>query len=98
MPTMPIPDGISSVQEQILLSLWKHKAIGKTIVDEETLLRDAVWTGTTRNDWAKSVESLRGQGFLEASNNKEGRGCFSLTPLGLAILRKIEEDRLQELK
>lgn len=96
MPPMPNPEGVSATQQQILLSLWKLKGIGKTIIDEDLLKHDLPTT-TPQNDLTEGLQSLQNQGFLETFD-KGGRRHFSLTPLGLAILRKIEEDKLQELK
>ena len=83
------------MHEQILLSLWKLKGIGKTTVDLETLRKDLA-KFNAQDDLTKDVSLLRDQGFLE-ERNKDGQSYYSLTPLGIAILRKIEEDRLQEL-
>lgn len=96
MSIMPFPEGISELQERILLSLWKLKGIGKNAIDEETL-RNELSTEPLQGNWTNELESLQKQEFLQAAN-KDGRNSISLTPLGLAILRKIEEDRLQELK
>jgi predicted transcriptional regulator len=41
--------------------------------------------------------ALQAQGFLDATVEGD-HSTFSITPLGVAILRKTEEDRLQELK
>jgi len=96
MSTMPSPDEISEMQERILLGLWKLKGIGENLIDEETL-RTALSAEPLQGNWTNDLESLQKQGFLQATN-KDGKNSISLTSLGLAILRKIEEDRLQELK
>jgi hypothetical protein len=96
MSTMPSPDGISELQERILLVLWKLKGIGANLVDEE-ILRTALSAEQLQGNWESELGSLQEQGFLQAAN-KDEKNFISLTPLGLAILRKIEEDKLQELK
>jgi len=96
MGIMPFPDGISELQERILLGLWKLKGIGDNPINEE-ILRKTLPTEPQASNWTNELNSLLNQGFLQATN-KNGRNSVSLTPLGLAILRKIEEDRLQELK
>ena len=95
MSTMP-PDGISPLQEHILLSLWKLKGIGQNFIDEATL-RTVLSTEPMQGNWENEVASLQKQGFLQAAKRDEKK-LISITSLGLAILRKVEEDRLQELK
>jgi hypothetical protein len=95
MGIMPFPDGISELQERILLGLWKLKGIGDNPIDEE-ILRKTLPPDPQASKWTNDLRSLLNQGFLQAAS-KNGRNSVSLTPLGLAILRKIEEDRLQEL-
>jgi hypothetical protein len=90
------PDGISPLQEHILLSLWKLKAIGQNFIDEVTL-RTALSTEPLQGNWENEVVSLQRQGFVQAAKRDE-KNLVSITPLGLAILRKVEEDRLQGLK
>lgn len=92
---MPQPEGLSDVQEKILLAIWKLKGVGKNGVDEDGL-RAELGEETPQN-LADAIETLRNQGFLEVTT-VDGRSILSMTPLGLAILRKLEEDRLQELK
>jgi len=96
VPAMPFPEGISEVQERILQGLWKLKGIGNNPIEEETL-RKGLTAEPHQGNWTNQVESLHKQGFLLAAS-KDGRNCLALTPLGVAILRKIEEDRLQELE
>jgi hypothetical protein len=95
MLTMPFSDGITKLQERILLGLWKLKGIGNNPIDEGTLKKE-LSTEPIEGNWTAELESLQKRGFLEAAN-KDEKSSVSLTPLGLAILRKIEEDRLQEL-
>ena len=93
---MPSNSTLTELEERILLALWKLKGIGKDHVKEDTLRTEPALKAT--NDVLRDeIEKLLNQGFLEtASAGVEN--AISLTPLGLAILRQIEEDKLQELK
>jgi hypothetical protein len=94
MPNMP-PQAVSDLGEQILLTLWRLRGIGNKFVKQENLRADlAVDSDQT---WVGEIANLQTEGFL-TSTNLDGRDAVSLTPLGLAILRQIEEDKLQELK
>ena len=95
MSPMPQPEGLSDLEERILLAVWKLGGVGKNAVDENKLRTELA--NETPQNLAGAIETLRNQGFLEATNLHD-RTLISLTPLGLAILRKLEEDRLQELK
>lgn len=95
MPPMPQPNGLPDLEERILLALWKLRGIGKNVVDQNSLQTEL--SNETPQNLAGAVETLRNQGFLERTSLHD-RTLLSLTPLGLAILRKVEEDRLQELK
>lgn len=89
-------EDLSDVEENILLALWKLRGFGGNPVRE-----DAVKAGVPMEilpeRWREEVANLNRQGFLEAGT-LDGQSALSLTPLGFSILRKIEEDRLQELK
>jgi len=87
---------LSELEERILLTLWKLKGIGKGHVREDVLRTDT--TLEAADDLLKDeIEKLRTRGFLETAIAGD-HNAISLTPLGLAILRQIEEDKLQELK
>jgi DNA-binding MarR family transcriptional regulator len=92
---MPEPNVLSELEERILLAVWKLKGIGKNGVEESNLQTEL--TNETPQNLAAAIEALQNQGFIEKADSS-GRRFLSLTPLGLAILRKLEEDRLQELK
>jgi hypothetical protein len=96
IPNMPSTSTLTEFEERILLALWKMKGIGKDHVREDTLRADPTLEATT--DLLKdNIEKLRTRGFLETAT-ADNHNAISLTPLGLAILRQIEEDKLQELK
>ena len=95
MRPMPEPNMLSELEEKTLLAIWKLKGIGKNGVEESNLQTEL--TNETPQNLAAVLEALQNQGFIQKTNSN-GRKFLSLTPLGLAILRKLEEDRLQELK
>ena len=95
MPPMPQTTGLSDPEERVLLAVWKLRAIGKSKVEASQL--QAEMPDRPAQSLSGAIDSLREQGFLENSTIENQR-LLSLTPLGLAILRKLEEDRLQELK
>lgn len=92
---MPSTDGLTESGERILLALWKLNGIGKNYVSKNSLKTDLA-TGASDYRLTDEIVSLRNQGFLETATGDDD--AISLTPLGLAILRQIEEDKLQELK
>ena len=93
---MPPQATLSDLEERILLALWKLRGIGKNTINERILKADLAAESESEG-WMERIRSLNNQGFLEMGN-VDGQNSFSLTALGLAILRRIEEDRLQELK
>ncbi len=94
MPPMPQPTGLPDLEERTLLAIWKLRGIGKNAVDESRLRTELA--NETPQNFEGAIETLRNQGFLEKTK-VDDHTLLSLTPLGLAILRKVEEDRLQEL-
>ncbi len=96
MPTMPPPEDISELEERILHTLWRLGGIGKNLIREATL-RSTLSGEALSQSWTDEINNLQKQGFLQR-DIIDGHDSLSLTPLGLSLLRKIEEDRLQELK
>jgi len=93
---MPSTSPLTEFEERILLALWKLKGIGRVRVAKASVITDPT-LGTVPDLVKDEIGKLLSRGFLEAAN-VNGHDALSLTPLGLAILRQIEEDRLQELK
>jgi hypothetical protein len=87
---------LSEVEEKILLALWKLGGVGKNHVREDALTANLAVAGL-ESGCVKEVVSLHDRGFLQ-SVTVEGGKEISLTPLGLSLLRQIEEDKLEELK
>lgn len=91
------PDGnLTELGEKILVSLWKLGGVGKAGVRAEALKTDMAASGSPENLQAE-ITALQNLGFLEAQTS-DGGILLSLTVLGLALLRQLEEDKLQELK
>jgi len=89
-----MPDNqLSELSGKILLSLWRLNGVGPKVIQEQTLKADLK---VEPQLFFQETEALTRQGFLDKLTF-EGRTSFSLTPLGLAILRQLEEDKLQEL-
>jgi hypothetical protein len=96
MPAMPLIGQLTETQDRILLALWRMKGVGKNRIREESL--KAELGSNQSNDLLNGeIMNLQIGGFLEKIAGGDQKG-ISLTPLGLAILRQIEEDKLQELK
>jgi len=97
LPMSPMlqANSLSELEERILLSIWKLKGIGKNGVAESNLKLEL--PNETAQNLAGAIQALQNKGFLDRTNSGDRR-FLSLTPLGLAILRKLEEDRLQELR
>jgi DNA-binding HxlR family transcriptional regulator len=87
-------DTLSVLGEKILLAIWKSNAVGIRSVGEDALKSEL---SDSSNGFSQEVKTLQDLGFIIRGNNAE-RTEFALTPLGLAILRQIEEDKLQELR
>jgi len=92
---MSLSNGLSEGGEALLLTIWKQGGIGANTVDERQVT--AEMAKTPSEDITATLQLLEAQGFIEIKDQGVHK-VFSLTPLGLAILRKIEEDKLQELK
>ena len=95
MKSMSLTSGLSEGGEAVLLAIWKLKGIGTNTVDERQL--KAEMAKEPSDDLSSTLQLLETQGFVEIKDEADRKGV-SLTPLGVAILRKIEEDKLQELK
>ena len=92
MLSMP-SDTLSVLGEKILLAIWKSNAVGIRSVAEEALRAELP---DSSDGFSQELQALQELGFVVKRNTTE-RNEFALTPLGLAILRQIEEDKLQEL-
>ena len=87
-------DSLSEIGERILLAAWKLNGVGDRTVSEEALKAES---SASAEEFAEEISILQAQGFITKSTAQESNE-FALTPLGLAILRQVEEDKLQELK
>jgi len=89
------PPMLSSQDHTILLTLWKLRGVGRNAVGLEALKAELP-SEAISDGFPQTVERLQKQGFLEATN-VQGQNMLSLTSLGLAILRQIQEDKLEEI-
>jgi hypothetical protein len=89
-------DTLTESEERILLALWRMKGVGKNRIRENALEAD-LGSGASDGPLADGIVRLEGQGFVQTARMDDHR-TISLTSLGVAILRLIEEDKLQELK
>jgi len=88
------PESLSPLAEKILATVWKLNALGNRAVSEGRMKADLA---VAQDELTAETQKLQAQGFL--SRLKVGEEVsLTLTHLGLAILRQIEEDNLQELK
>jgi len=92
MLSMP-SDTLSVLGEKILLAIWKSNAVGIRSIAEDILRAELP---DSSEGFSQELQALQDLGFVVKGNIIE-RNEFTLTPLGLAILRQIEEDKLQEL-
>jgi predicted transcriptional regulator len=92
---MPAENGLSEPQEAMLFAIWKLRGIGSNTINEDQLRTQL--TNQPPESEASTLAQLQSLGFVQVTNNN-GRNDISITPLGVAILRKVEEDRLQEIK
>ncbi len=88
------PESLPPLAEKILAALWKLNALGNRSISERRLKADLA---ITQDELTAETQKLQAQGFLIRLKVGE-EVSLSLTHLGLAILRQIEEDNLQELK
>jgi predicted transcriptional regulator len=91
----PPANGLSEHQETMLFAIWKLRAIGNNAVNEDQLKRELADQPAVA--LSSTLDQLRTLGFVDITTNSEQKN-ISITPLGVAILRKVEEDRLQEIK
>ena len=92
---MPPANGLSEPQEALLFAIWKLRGVGNKSITEDQL--KAQMANESAEPLSADLTQLQSQGFLHIADNAS-RKIISITPLGLAILRKVEEDRLQEIK
>jgi hypothetical protein len=96
MQPMTAPDKLTDIEEKLLSALWKMKAVGQTTTGKERLQIELAPEDPKR-DLSPEINNLERLGFI-AANSPDTPDQISITPLGLSILRQIEEDQLQELK
>ena len=86
-------DSLSGFSEKILLAVWKLNGVGTRFVTEDMLKAELPDLG---EEFWPALQTLQDSGFI-AKTNSDQHTIFSLTPIGMAILRQMEEDKLHEL-
>jgi len=86
-------DTLSLLGASILLAVWRLNSVGGSPVAEETLKSELP---DPSENFPQELNTLQELGFITRSTTN-GKAGIALTPLGLAILRQTEEDKLQEL-
>lgn len=84
---------LSPLAVKILARVWRDNAIGDRSIAESKVKEEL---SVAQDEWVSETQILQNGGFLTILKGSET--SLSLTPLGLAILRQIEEDNLQELR
>jgi len=89
-----MPNGpISELSEKILLTLLRLNGVSTKTIGEQVL---RVELNVESAQLLEQTETLTQLGFL-IGTIVDGQKSFSLTSLGLAFLRQLQEDKLQEL-
>jgi len=88
-------NGLSEPQQTVLFAIWKLRGIGSSAVSKSQL--NTQIPNQPLEIVTSTLTQLESLGFI-AINTKGEQNNISITPLGAAILRKVEEDRLQEIK
>jgi len=91
MHTWPSEDDLPPQKRQILLAMWKAKAIGDRIIS----LRDlrARLPDEVKANYMSHLKNLKERLFIQISHGNN-QDAASLTPLGLAFIRQIQDDDL----
>jgi len=92
---MPTENGLSEPLQTTLFAIWKLKGVGNNTVREDQLKTHL--PDHSPETLPSTLTQLQSLGFVEITTNGDQRKV-SITPLGVAILRKVEEDRLQEIR
>jgi DNA-binding MarR family transcriptional regulator len=91
MHTWPSEDDLSPQERQILSAMWKAKAIGDRVIS----LRDlrARLPDEVKANYVSHLKTLKEKLFIQISHGNN-QDAASLTPLGLAFIRQIQDDDL----
>jgi DNA-binding HxlR family transcriptional regulator len=92
---MPTENGLSEPMQTMLFAIWKLNGVGNNTVGEDQLKTEL--PDHAPETLPSTLTQLQSLGFVEITTNGDRRK-ISITPLGVAILRKVEEDRLQEIR
>jgi hypothetical protein len=92
MHSWPLEDDLPPQKKQILLLMWKVGAIGNRGIS----LRDlrAKLADDVKPNYMGYLKNLRGKLFIDISHGNRD-DVASITPLGLAFVRQIQDDDLK---
>lgn len=92
MQPAPTEDDLSPQKRQILLYMWKAGAVGEKAIalrNLKTRLPDAA-----KSNYVSYLKDLESRLFIRISRG-DHEDSVSLTPLGLAYIRQIQDDNLR---
>jgi hypothetical protein len=92
MHSSPLEDDLPTQKKQILLLMWKVGAIGNRAIS----LRDlrAKLADDVKLNCMSYLKNLKGKLFIDISHGNRD-DVASITPLGLAFIRQIQDDDLK---
>ncbi len=94
MQNVPFDNDLPLQERKILLSMWKAKAIGGRAISIRDLRARLDEEG--KGDYRDNLENLENKLLIEVLHNDK-EDAVSMTPLGLAYFRQIQDDDLKLL-
>ncbi len=92
MQKSPSEDDLPTLEKQMLLSLWEARAIGNRAISIPSLKKSL--TEDAKFHCISCLKNLEKKLFVEISRANEDQ-MVSITPLGLAFIRQIQDDDLR---
>jgi hypothetical protein len=92
MQRPPTEDDLSPQKRQILLYMWKSGAVGDRAIRLRNL--KARLSDDVRSNYVSNMKDLESRLFVRISRADHEESA-SLTPLGLAYIRQVQDDNLR---
>jgi hypothetical protein len=92
MQSLPLENDLPSQERQILLSMWKRKAIGSRAISLDDLR--ARLSDEVKENYNGYLKNLENKLLIEVFHQGK-EDAASMTPLGLAYVRQIQDDGLR---
>jgi DNA-binding MarR family transcriptional regulator len=92
MQPPPTEDDLSPQKRQILLYMWKSGAVGDRTIRLRNL--KARLSDDVRSNYVSNLKDLESRLFIRISRG-DCEESASLTPLGLAYIRQVQDDNLR---